>query len=154
MAMAGTTVVLPMIASLYRSNSSYIQSFNEVKGLLRSTTVMILISWNHATVPTCPKRTHKLHKEAPIFIAVAWANKYDDSHIFMLFPEVFHAECTCDTKKVLHAGWTCDTNNTSNHLLTFSYRTSTGSCISKGLDSKSEEVCFPLGFLICTDQLI
>jgi hypothetical protein len=50
---------------------------------------------------------------ARIFIAVAWANKYD-LRTFMLFPEVFHADCTCDT------------NNTNNHLLTFSCRTSTG----------------------------
>jgi hypothetical protein len=55
----------------------------------------------------------RVPRDARIFIAVAWANKYD-IRTFMLFPEVFHADCTCDT------------NNTNNHLLTFSCRTSTG----------------------------
>jgi hypothetical protein len=55
----------------------------------------------------------QVHQQARIFIAVAWANKYD-IHTFNLFPEVFHCDCTCDT------------NNTNNHLLTFSCRTSTG----------------------------
>jgi hypothetical protein len=54
-----------------------------------------------------------VHESAQIFLAVAWANKYD-IHTFMLYPEVIHADCTCDT------------NNTNNHLLTFSYQTSTG----------------------------
>jgi hypothetical protein len=56
----------------------------------------------------------RVPKNARIFIAVAWANKYDIHTTFMLFPEVFHADCTCDT------------NNTNNHLLTFSCQTSTG----------------------------
>ena len=55
----------------------------------------------------------RVHPQARIFIAVAWANKYD-IRTFNLFPEVFHCDCTCDT------------NNTNNHLLTFSCRTSTG----------------------------
>jgi hypothetical protein len=55
----------------------------------------------------------RVPKDARIFIAVAWANKYG-IRTFLLFPEVFHADCTCDT------------NNTNNHLLTFSCRTSTG----------------------------
>ena len=50
---------------------------------------------------------------ARIFIAVAFANKYD-IRTFLLFPEVIHGDCTCDT------------NNTNNHLLTFSCRTSSG----------------------------
>jgi hypothetical protein len=55
----------------------------------------------------------RVHQQARIFIAVAWASKYD-IRTFNLFPEVFHCDCTCDT------------NNTNNHLLTFSCRTSTG----------------------------
>jgi hypothetical protein len=55
----------------------------------------------------------KVPRDARIFIAVAWANKFD-IRTFSLFPEVFHADCTCDS------------NNTNNHLLTFSCRTSTG----------------------------
>jgi hypothetical protein len=54
-----------------------------------------------------------VHKEARIFIAVAFANKYD-IRTFLLFPEVIHGDCTCDS------------NNTNNHLLTFSCRTSSG----------------------------
>jgi hypothetical protein len=59
------------------------------------------------------RKNPRVHEDARIFIAVVWANKYD-IRIFSLFPEVFHADCTCDT------------NNTNNHLLTFSCRTSTG----------------------------
>jgi hypothetical protein len=59
------------------------------------------------------RKNPRVPKDARIFIAVAWANKYD-IRTFMLFPEVFHADCTCDT------------NNTNNHLLTFSCRSSTG----------------------------
>jgi hypothetical protein len=59
------------------------------------------------------RENQKVHKDARIFIAVAWADKYG-IRTFYLFPEVFHADCTCDT------------NNTNNHLLTFSCRTSTG----------------------------
>ena len=55
----------------------------------------------------------RVPKAARVFVAVAWANKYD-IRTFLLFPEVFHADCTCDS------------NNTNNHLLTFSCRTSTG----------------------------
>jgi hypothetical protein len=55
----------------------------------------------------------RVHEEARIIIAGAWANKYN-VHIFLLFPEVFHTDCTCDT------------NNTNNYLLTFSCRISTG----------------------------
>jgi hypothetical protein len=54
-----------------------------------------------------------VHEEARIFIAVAWANKYD-IRTLMLFPEALHPDCTCDS------------NNTNNHLLTFSCRTSSG----------------------------
>jgi hypothetical protein len=54
-----------------------------------------------------------VHQQARIFIAVAWANKYD-IRAFNLFPEGFHCDCTCNT------------NNTNNHLLAFSWRTSTG----------------------------
>ena len=54
-----------------------------------------------------------VHKEARIFIAVAWANKYD-IRTFMVFPEVLHADCTCNS------------NNTNNRLLTLSCCTSTG----------------------------
>jgi hypothetical protein len=54
-----------------------------------------------------------VHKEARIFIAIAWASKYD-IRTFMLFPEVLHGDCTCNS------------NNTNNHLLTFSCRTSSG----------------------------
>jgi hypothetical protein len=61
---------------------------------------------------TC-RQNPRVPTQARIFIAVAWANKFD-IRTFMLFPEVFHADCTCDT------------NNTNNHLLTFSCRTSTG----------------------------
>jgi hypothetical protein len=56
----------------------------------------------------------RVHPEARIFIAVAWASKYD-IQIFRLFPEVFHAD-SC----------TCDSNVTGNSLLTFSCHTSTG----------------------------
>ena len=55
----------------------------------------------------------RVHEKARIFIAVAFANKFD-IHIFLLFPEVIHADCTCDS------------NNSNNHLLTFSCRTSSG----------------------------
>jgi hypothetical protein len=89
------------------------------------------------------RKNPQVHKDAPIFIAVAWASK-NDIRLFMLFPEVFHASCICDT------------NNTNNHLLTFSYPTSRGKQVVflGGLDSKSEEASLPLGFKICTDQLI
>jgi hypothetical protein len=66
--------------------------------------------WESAIIS---RQNPRVHKKARIFIAVAWANKYDIC-TFSLFPEVFH----CD--------WTCDTNNTNNHLLTFSCQTSTG----------------------------
>jgi hypothetical protein len=55
----------------------------------------------------------RVHEEARIFIAVAFANKCD-IRAFLLFPEVTRADCTCDS------------NNTNNHLLTFSCRTSSG----------------------------
>ena len=54
-----------------------------------------------------------VHEDARIFLAVAFANKYD-IRTFMLFPEVIHGDCTCDS------------NNTNNHLLTFSCRISSG----------------------------
>jgi hypothetical protein len=62
---------------------------------------------------TVTRTNPRVHKNARIFMAVAWANKFD-IRTFSLFPEVFHCDCTCDT------------NNTNNHLLTFSCRTSTG----------------------------
>jgi hypothetical protein len=55
----------------------------------------------------------RVPKEARIFIAVAFANKYD-IRTFLLFPEVLHADCTCDS------------NNSNNHLFTLSCRTSSG----------------------------
>jgi hypothetical protein len=78
------------------------------------TTPMIQISLYPGTAPRYVGRTAWVPKNARIFIAVAWVNNYDIC-TFMLFPEVFHADCNCDT------------NNTNNHLLTtFSCRTSTG----------------------------
>jgi hypothetical protein len=59
------------------------------------------------------RQNPQVHKDARIFHAVAWANKYD-IRIILLFPEVFHAGCTCNT------------SNTNNNLLSFSCRTSTG----------------------------
>jgi hypothetical protein len=55
----------------------------------------------------------KVSPQAKVFIAVAWASKAD-IRFFKLFPEVVHCDATCDS------------NNTGNHLLTFSCRTSTG----------------------------
>ena len=82
----------------------------------------------------------RVHKNAQIFMGVAWAKKFD-FRTFSLFPEVFHWDCTCDT------------NNTNNHLLTFSCRTSTradfyreANCFPKNLDPKPEDICVPLGF--------
>ena len=51
--------------------------------------------------------------KARIFLAVAWAFA-SDIRVFKLFPEVFRADCTCDS------------NIMGNSLLTFSCRTSTG----------------------------
>jgi hypothetical protein len=70
---------------------------------------------NHTDDPDFsePRESAQMSRNAKLFIAVAWANKYA-IHTFNLFPEVFHCDCTCDT------------NNTNNHLLTFSCQTSTG----------------------------
>jgi hypothetical protein len=59
------------------------------------------------------RRNPSVDPRARIFLAVAWAS-HSDLRLFQLFPEVFHADCTCDS------------NVTGNYLLTFSCRTSTG----------------------------
>ena len=66
----------------------------------------------HESAMIC-RQNPLVHEKSRIIIAVAWANKYN-IRTFMLFPEVLHADCTCDS------------NNTNNHLLTFSCRTSSG----------------------------
>ena len=48
-----------------------------------------------------------------MFVAIAWSNA-KELRLFKLFPEVIHCDATCDT------------NNSKNHLITFTGRTSTG----------------------------
>jgi hypothetical protein len=64
------------------------------------------IIFNHVRVPTFLETTPQLHNGAIFRIAVVWANKYD-LRTFLLFPEVFHAGCTCDRRP--------STNNTINN---------------------------------------
>ena len=60
------------------------------------------------------RRNECIQKDSKVFVAVAWAN-VNEIRMMTLFPEVFHCDATCDT------------NNTKNHLITLSGRTSTGS---------------------------
>ena len=54
-----------------------------------------------------------INPESRLFVAIAWSNT-KEFRSFKLFPEVIHCDATCDT------------NNSKNHLITFTGRTSAG----------------------------
>jgi hypothetical protein len=82
----------------------------------KSTTLMILISLKRVRVPTFLKTTLKCIKkpECALPLLGQTSMTFVYIHAIVSYPEVFHANCICDT------------NNTNNHLLTFSCQTSTG----------------------------